>query len=404
MRIDADTSHVRWHLERLADLVDAAGGHLLPRARVRAAGTRLVVEADTPGAEADDLVALPAAALPAINRADVVLEGDRLIRRAADPDATPRQTALLDTMLALYNALDRPAQWRRATPWLALADDPDLLRHLARGRDLGAKGRMAARMRAEGRQADLALKSFLGSRSYQWLDGDRRVPVLMPFIDFLDHHWDAPSFERRHAPAGLAVRADRPRDGDPACYVRYGRLDGLTSYLNYAFVDGDAPIVNSVPATVTLDSEIKLQINGKPVTARADAARFGFAAAPYHVPRIAAPGRETVCLDHAIVTDTRAPWAPLALFERLVGRLRPGLDARARRARAEDILRRLVEANEAYYTHLRELATNARAPTAETPLGRDAALEACARLADQHLRLLASTRLPASRPGDAADA
>jgi hypothetical protein len=107
-----------------------------------------------------------------------------------------------------------------------------------------------------------------------------------------------------------------------------------------------------------------------------------------------------VTLDHFIVADTRAPWAPRALCERLVGRLRPHLSAPERQARAGQVRQRLVEANARYYARLRDLASHARAPMGDDAAGRDTALTACKRLADHQLDLLGAVRSPGARQDD----
>ena len=393
-------------LGALAELTVRAGGALHPAARWTVRGRQLKPEVGDPAADGQALAVVPAAALPAVTMGTVGFDDDRLVRRASAPAATKQQTDVLEAMLDLYNALDRPRQWRQTAPWLALAGDTGILDHLARGLDLGGKLTTLARLCAADRWDEVATASFLGSRTYSWHDGDTRRAVLMPFIDFLDHHWDGAPFERRGAPPGIAVAVKRPRAGDSRCHARYGRLDALTSYLNYAFVDTEAPIVNSVPARIPIDSDLTLAVRGRPVKTRADAGRLGFGAAPYHVPRTETPERGLVTLDHVVVADARAPWAVPALLTRLLGRLRPELAPRARSALAEDVRLRLVAANEAYYARLLRHVDAARAPAdtgSDTDAdgdgdgGRAGGLAACQRLAEHQLTLLARAR---ARPAD----
>ena len=265
-RVEADCPAAAAALHALAEVVLGQGGALLPGTVFRVDGGQLTVHrAIAPESAAPDpapLIAVPAACLPPVGAFRVTLDRGRLdaVRVSRGPAATALQARAFAAMLDLYNALEKPWQWSRQSPWLTLWDDPALLGHLAHADEPFGQPRALALYRA-GAWRRLLVGSFLRSRAFALRPqpGGPTHEVLLPLLDALDHHDAAGRFVQGARPGRGGDRVPvvqapqtRPVSGSDACRVAYNVLDARLALLHYGFLDTSAPYVLSVPVRVPL--------------------------------------------------------------------------------------------------------------------------------------------------------
>jgi hypothetical protein len=401
MRVEADDRTAERAADRLLALAEAHGAQMAREAVLRVVGTDAWIAVPQDARPGGLLVAMPPELLPDVERAHLRLDGDDLVVADPGPQPTASQATALQAMVDLFNALGRPAQWRRRSPWQALAGDPAVLDHLLAGRALGEEGRRRRRMLDGGDRDGLLLRSFLSTRTYPLAGGGVGggwASLLMPLLDLLDHDWRARPFHRRPLDVGRSVicaHPDRPVPDSDACYVQYSALDALTSLLLYGFVDRSSPIANSVPTELQLSDGAVILVRGEPV-GPADSVPRHLRDVALHVPTLAAAGPDRLAAAFLICAGANAAAARVRVLEDLVDRLRPDLGARRRADEAAAAAAQLHAANLAFHRRTLELVDTALCATPPSPApGRDAVLQAARAGALQDLAHLQAQTDPA---------
>ena len=263
--IDSDDRELEALLRKLATLACKEGAYLHPALRVVSRKGNLWIESDAQDGEV--LVRLPPESLIPIDEASLRLDGSAIRIEACSEKISSAQKALLDCMLAIYNQGDKLELHRGYSPWSAFGSSQALLDRLQFARKDGPKIRRYHEMASKGGDRDqLLLEHFIGSRTLQYRvkRGDPNSPsyrVLMPYIDFFNHHFASPGFSRDEL--ALAVNASRPVQGSKECLVSYSRMDAMDSFLTYGFVDTPAPFMRSVPVAISLPGTEGILIEGR---------------------------------------------------------------------------------------------------------------------------------------------
>jgi hypothetical protein len=319
-----------------------------------------------------------------------LLRGRFQAARAPDgPAATPVQERAFGGLIALYNALEKPRQWARQSPWLTLWDDPALLGLLVHAdRPFGLPPELAL---YQGRAwARLLAHSFIRSRAFALRppEGGPACQVLLPLLDALDHHADAGRFTRTHAPGAegaqvpaLTVPEARPVAGSDACRVAYNVLDAQQSLLHYGFLDESAAYLLSVPLRVPLGGGASLHV-------LAATGRYAEPLPPERAPLRAWLPR-VLRAPPEVLAVTRLPLPPArqadtlhAVLETLIARRWPLWSAARRAEAAAAAANGLLAVNQRYHARTAELLTDAHARSGRGDVpGRRATLAALDRLA-----------------------
>lgn len=244
-------------LEKLARQVVDTGGWLDPEMQIRCEDGNLSILSDRQADSADTLIALPEATLLPVERGEFYLSGDDLCFRPSGSGLSRERSRLLDTMLEIYNVTGKIARHRATSPWLVLAGAPQILRGLVAGRADAPVPKKFLDLFESGAFDPLTIECFVKTRVLGFKDATGRnpEPVIMPVIDFINHHPRSPGFQigsGRAAAGQIAVLHSTPVDGSRECFVRYGLYDAYDTYLMYSYVNEIAPFVRSVPLTIDL--------------------------------------------------------------------------------------------------------------------------------------------------------
>ncbi len=403
MRIDADTAAAETALTELYQLVRAAGGAFRPDATVvvRDGAIRVTAEgAPEGGGDAGRLLQVPTACLPALAPDGLGVDGESFVLAGERPNEPDTARTALDAMRTLYNACGKAAAWRVTSPWLTLARDPALLAALADLRAGNPKTDGYRALAERGAWDRLLVDSFLGTRLFRLppasADGQgdpaSGEPVLMPFIDFLNHDFRARPYGVTADADGvrrLWSQDDRPTPDGRECRVLYTVLDPLDSLLFYGFVDETAPVMRSAPVEIALPEDVRITVN-----AGASSAFRGELPATLEDVRLFVPPAQAcegahLTLPWLLLPGPGSPWALRRVLRALIYALCPEMTETARRAAVASAEEQVLQGNRAALDRAGDALAAARtASPADPPAGRSAALDAVAHaLARQRARL-----------------
>lgn len=245
--IRADSQAVAQLLQSTIDLVSAHGATLHPDLVFVEHGGDLRVECRSAGGQ---LLTIPEELLVATDDVTWDLREGRLVITSS-PALTSVQQEILDLHLALYNAADKVATFRAASPQTTLAHDDTVAQAIRT-------------VRPSFRQAITShevARAFVQSRLLGLKKPRRRV--LMPLGDLLNHHPKGSPLAVRHGALRISVAHGRPGS---ECFVSYGGYrDVLDLALHYAYLDHNTTLVNCPPLTIDIGGLGRLTIAGQGV-------------------------------------------------------------------------------------------------------------------------------------------
>jgi hypothetical protein len=407
IELDTDDTAVRAALEDLAATVARHGGRAAAGARCCARNGALTIHAAPAPGRGERLLEVPELCLPPVDAFAFDVRQDRFaIRRTLRPVADSERAAM-DAMLAVYNACGKPAAWRRISPWLALGADQPVLDRLAAGRSRIRHVQTLTRLQAEGATDELLLRHFLGARAYflKAVSATRAAnarpasAVLMPFIDFLNHHFAARPYQLT-ADGGRAERTlwtfgDQPHAGSRECFVHYNVIDRLDSYLSYGFLDASAPIVASIPLDIALPTGGTLVVQGEVGGAFPGHLPSGARDLRVYMPQVRSDDGGRLSLQRLLIPGADKPMALRRVLRMLLPKALGPTKPAGLRAAVESVECQVLQTNLDYYEELHRRASEAlqKAPDAAPP-GRSAALRTVQALAEAqraHLAAYAET-------------
>lgn len=383
MRIETDNPAVTQALDALRRVVLAEGGAFSPALRTVECDGALSIRADPWVNPKTRAMQVPESCLPPTDAVELTEREGRLALAGATRELPEVTRTCLDRLLDVYNACGQLAAWRRSTPWLTLAGDVDLLSELADLRVGAAKVKRFGRLFDQGAMSTLAVESFVDSRHAAI--GARNGTVFMPFIDFLNHDVRARSYQLstdRDGVRRLWTYPDRPVSGRDECFVRYGAMDAVDTFLEYGFVDESAPFLKSAPLAVGLPDGRSLTVTAAGDQPFRGQLPRGLQNLRFFVPPILSDLRgPEPAVARLVIPGPNAPWALRRVLRFLIVRSDPRLGSDAVERAVGDAERQVLEANERHIAAIEQhLASAWRIAPAAPPAGRRASLEAAERL------------------------
>ncbi len=372
MQLLCDNRKIQRDVAALYEFCEANGAILHAALRMVVGEEAIWLESDLPADDRAVLVSLPQSCLPPVRAFTLEVVDDTLVIRDRHAEPSQAQARCFEHLVAIYNATGKLATHRRRSPWFALAHQPELLDRLVAGR--AQTPRIAdthARWR-EGLDDSLLIDTFLATRQYRLRDSasGEAQPVLLPFIDFADHHPKAPGFQRapEDAPEDhrIALRNAKPVNGSAACRVAYGVLDALDSYLGYGFVDSEVGFVRSVPLTIEVPlGRIAVQARGASVAGQKLPPRLEDIR-PW-IPRILGREADTVTVSSLLIPDAEAPLALRRVLNWLLRGLNPDITLNRLRDAVLEAEDQMLAANRDYWTDVATRAETARSQSPDDP-------------------------------------
>ncbi len=245
VEITADTHEIEQQLLKLKEVLVSNGAFIHEDLVICCKGGNLTIEAPHSIPERQRLVAVPGDALLTLDHCQLSLNGDDICIDSTSEAMSPVQVTLLEIMTTLYNLTGKIAFHKASTTHALYHHDTELLERLA--------GKQLVATCSGWDQGDFYLKSFLASRKL----GRKLTPksveksqVLMPLIDFFNHHPLAKGFVNTEAE--ISVDKSTTAQSGNECFVRYGKHDDFQIMLGYGYAETQSPMVASQPMTIDI--------------------------------------------------------------------------------------------------------------------------------------------------------
>jgi len=269
MKILAEDKQIEKALNNLHQCLLDNGAWFHDDLRLISSGNGLLVEMDGPCNPGNIITKVPTKLLVPVKPLNMTLKGNDF---AIDPDKdglSPEQIELGHHMIEIYNLTGRPDFHRNENAWIRFRRAPELLGLLLEGRDTNIN--LDSRfdyMHAADKDVDhgaFLCDSFWHSRvlGHKNAGSDERIQKVMPFVDYMNHHFRGSPFstpDKKNGPQMLRIRNNQPLLNKREVFAHYGMYDALDTFLIYGFVDSEAPFVRSIPLELSLDGTSTLTI------------------------------------------------------------------------------------------------------------------------------------------------
>jgi hypothetical protein len=347
-----------WDIERCLRknlaLAERAGALLSEDLSVKCINGELSVEAprDSTGKM---LIGLPWDCAIPVELFELSLSDNDIVMSSHEAELTRQSVTCMDSLLELYNLTGKLVTHRRNSPWTFLASHTELWPHINR-RLANDLVEMFNKFLTFRNTDNLTLDSFLHSRVYDFRATQDALPfpVLLPIIEFLNHHLQGAPIEFAGEPDDeLSFTVKRsvaaPGTGDE-CFAFYGLYDSFDTWMSYGFIDETAPFARSIPMTIELPRLGTIQLANF-VRVRAPEELPPAAADLYpFVPQLLARKGNDIEIGSLLLPGR---WAPEALWRTLVfliNEMSPGHPQPRDLAMVAE--EQVVAANQAYYANL----------------------------------------------------
>ncbi len=257
VQIISDRGEIKRSLRKLVSLVQRNGGWLDERLIIRCERGGFSAHAKINGAHDNWIIKMPPACLLPTDQFQLNLAGDDIRIQSHTSDLSGGRLDLLEVMLELWNQTGKIVTQKETTFWSMSESDPELFRRLVAGRNTHFYAKLEDSLYAKDQREQLLIKGLLMSRT----SGLRLDPastghtqMLMPVVEFLNHHPLAPPytyFDNQHKQHELAIKKFCPFPETAECFVRYGFYDAYDLLLNYGYVERNTFFVRSIPMEVS---------------------------------------------------------------------------------------------------------------------------------------------------------
>ncbi len=243
---------------------------------------KIRVAGDVPRGE--KILVLPKECLLPVDKYKLDLKGNNIVMTSHDKDLSKGQVAMMKTMIELYNLTGKIATQKKIATLSLYYEDRDFLDVILKSRSRQGIPFLDGMVVGPDKKT-FYLDSFIKTRVLAFKDvenesGDKkgagkeaekefkRTKVLMPIIDFINHHSAAigfltrfaeesapeikPGEEHTHDADGIAVVKSCPVEGSDECYVNYGPYDAMDALIHYNYADKGPGFMRSVPMEIKL--------------------------------------------------------------------------------------------------------------------------------------------------------
>ena len=257
--IETDNPYIEKELIKLENLVTEGGGGIHSDLVMFSEGGGLAIKTKEPMERGREIIRLSRDVLLPSDKYIVSVKGEDFeIAFPKDSTFSTLQKKIGESMITLYNLTKKVQMQKEFSFLLSVADYPGLVDAIGAGRGLGVnleEWRKKVHAGLEGDEFNRFIsETFLKTRHLGYNDHIRSssVSILMPIVDFMNHHWNGENFK---VGAGvrkgdLAVNTSQPIPGSLECFAFYNAMDALDALLRYDFIDEFAPVVRSVPVSL----------------------------------------------------------------------------------------------------------------------------------------------------------
>lgn len=255
--IVSDQPKLQRELESLVEQAVRGGAWFHEDLRLIAENGSVRVESSLPAGRDDLMISLPEEILLPLDEIRMSLSGDEIVIDSFADTATPERRRLFETVIRIYNLCGKIPAHRAASPRFAFPADGEIARLITAGRGAGKDTTETA--------SDPLLDDFIQCRLFSHEDGSgKRRKVLMPMIDFYNHHPDAHGYlneTARHPDQPLiGVSHWKAAADQRECFVCYSLFDAFDMSIHYGYLERGCRFVKSVPLKIELEGVGKLRV------------------------------------------------------------------------------------------------------------------------------------------------
>ncbi|MEX1114766.1 MAG: hypothetical protein WEB53_05925 [Akkermansiaceae bacterium] len=345
--IESDQPELRRALESLVEQVMRGGGWIHESLCLIAEQGSVRVESGLPAGRNELLISVPEEILLPIDEIRMRLSGDEIVIDSFADSATPERRRLAETQIEIYNLCGKIAAHRAVSPRFGFADDGEVARLLAEGRD------------AKGGPGNL-LDDFMHARVFSHGDGSsgKRLEVLMPVVDIFNHHPDATGYlietPRHPDHPVIGVGHWKPEPDARECFVCYSLFDAFDLAVHYGYLERGCRFVKSVPLVVELEGlgSLRMRAVGGAALRRELPSRLKDLRA--WMPVVCARTLEELEISHLIIPGSSDRHALRRVLATMISGWQPGMDLEAVADYVAHAERAVLEQNIRYYERLAE--------------------------------------------------
>ncbi len=365
--IETDNPEIEKELKKLEALVEEGGGGTHSDLLIHThQDGGLSIETKEPMPPGKEIIRLSRDILLPADQYNVSIKNGQFdVQFPKNSNLSTLQKKLTENMIALYNLTDKVALHKKLSFLLSIFIYPELVDLLAKGRLFGNNMRQWAEKAEKDLHGEVldqfVSETFLKTRHLGYNDHFRTssVSILMPIVDFMNHHWQGAAFNVGTGvrQGDLAVTANQVVDGNNECYAFYGIMDAFDTLVRYDFVDDFAPVVRSIPLELEVPDYGVIKVNSFPGAINkkklpeklTDLSRF--------VPVMTLNGEEkSLSITHLIIPTNGSPRAlRRILYVLLVNLIGKEAEESLYAPWLRESERKIIEENSRYYKKLLDL-------------------------------------------------
>jgi len=353
VKIDSDSAPVAKAISTLLASLQRHGANFNDRLTVCCRGNDLSLHMRAAGSPRAPIMGLPAECLLPVDEFRLALSGATIEVAEADPTASPARREILERVVEVLNLTDKVTQHRHSTPASLRRTLPEVYGRLCSGRlPPGQEPPIHPS------HNDPAIDDLLDTRTLVHRFGPASDPtlVMMPLMDFCNHHPLAYPFSSATGPDGqplLTIRPFYPDSTTRECCVRYGIYDAYDCLLHYGFAERRAPFVISIPLEISLPSGGRLTVRARAMPPPPRSLPKAIADLKFYIPTFAVdPATKSAVTSHLMIPQQNAPYALRRVLALILGPLELAPAGRPLAKIIEEIEEQILSANWAFYNDL----------------------------------------------------
>ena len=343
-------------LHRLKEQVLLVGGHLHEKLEVREeSGDLRVYSSLDVNDHKSTLVDLPESALIPYQSGFIGIRNDEFYLKdsISNTPLTAQRRKLIEIMLEIYNLTGKIEHLRSSFVYFACGDNEELFRRLTAARSTNLPSFETMRHKKTPEEIESFLcDRFFQSRLLLFASGPNRQPfsVLMPFIDFANHHPDAEGYIA--SPGRLGLLNSRVVRGSNECFAQYGWYDAYDIFLNYGYAEPQTRFVRSVPLTVRFEGLGEVSVGARIARIKGRKLSSGVKKLNRYLPMIKRTALGQLAAGFLIIPGVAAPFALRQVLAIVINELGAPADLKRRRELIEHAENQILVKNVEFYRSL----------------------------------------------------
>jgi len=368
--IDSDSIAVEKAITRLLDALGKYGARFNDRLAIICRDGELSIRTTANIPPEQVLIGLPAECLLPIEDFQLSLSGNHIRISDHNPAVSPARCEIMERVIDVFNLTDKVSRHQFSTLSSLRRIRPEVYGQLCSGRITQEK-----QPPVRPSQNDPTIDDLLDTRTLVYRldpESNRHTLVMMPVMDYCNHHPFAHPYSPAVDPAGRRMLTARTFCPDPItreCFARYGIYDSYDCFLHYGFVDQHTPFVISIPLEIALPSLGTLTIHARPMHSPRTQLPREIADLWFYFPAFEIDkASKSAEVSRLMIPQETAPDALRRILGVILHQIEPALTEGPTAAIIEKIEQQILSANVEFYRNLASYLRDTRFPDHFGPL------------------------------------